>query len=511
MRQKSILLGLCFALIVPSLALANAFPDTTGYEFENSITFLKDNEIVAGHPDGTYKPNDLITRAAFTKIIIESLYYREDIDAVNTQGCFPDVSPDIWYAKYACLAKEEGILQGYPNGEFQGGNDINQAEGLKIMYEAFYEPVEEVEGEWYEKYLYAAEYDGSFYFEPDNAGSHLLTRGEMAYFIAWNLSDYGQEPDQITPEAFYGEEFVTLVEFLWGELTPEDCYEDEYYDPVDKTCYLVEDSDYFQNLENEQDLSGQFSVVEHGQSFGGGEEIQVIYSIEGDEITLTLDQSQEGSDLADKQHHTIIWEKFAELIPVQNRSRFVEFAVFDDSEDSTLAYVVEMDDELETWMMAINLAGLLDESNQFIDELDFEHTLIHEFAHVMTLNADEVNSSISEDACYPEFFTGEGCAKENSFINVFFKKFWTNKMLAVVRDDPDYGGETLYEKNPDHFVTDYAATNPGEDIAESFTYFVMKPKPSDCQMNVQSEKICLFYDYPSLVKLRRDIRMAIEG
>jgi len=38
--------------------------------------------------------------------------------------------------------------------------------------------------------------------------------------------------------------------------------------------------------------------------------------------------------------------------------------------------------------------------------------------------------------------------------------------------------DQFYVDHEDEFVSDYAATNPGEDIAESFATFVLKPAPS---------------------------------
>ncbi|MEZ4643120.1 MAG: hypothetical protein R3E31_10390 [Chloroflexota bacterium] len=63
--------------------------------------------------------------------------------------------------------------------------------------------------------------------------------------------------------------------------------------------------------------------------------------------------------------------------------------------------------------------------------------------------------------------------------------------------------EDFYYDHEDWFVTDYAATNPGEDIAESFTAFILQPKPTEDTL--AAEKILFFYDYPELVALRKDL------
>ena len=61
----------------------------------------------------------------------------------------------------------------------------------------------------------------------------------------------------------------------------------------------------------------------------------------------------------------------------------------------------------------------------------------------------------------------------------------------------------LYEKYKDQFVTDYAPTSPEEDIAESWSYFVLKPKPGSS--TIANRKVLFFYEFPELVALRQQI------
>jgi hypothetical protein len=57
-------------------------------------------------------------------------------------------------------------------------------------------------------------------------------------------------------------------------------------------------------------------------------------------------------------------------------------------------------------------------------------------------------------------------------------------------------------------VTEYAASNPDEDFAESFTVFVLKEKPTKPTVNFihKDQKILFFYDFPELVEMRDFIR-----
>src|SRR5690606_783028 len=101
-------------LLFLSLPLAQAgFSDITEYyQFYDAVNYVEAKGIVSGHPDGSFKPADPIDRAAFTKIIIESQYTSEEIEACNTSA-FPDVALDIWYAPYVCVAQKNQVIAGY--------------------------------------------------------------------------------------------------------------------------------------------------------------------------------------------------------------------------------------------------------------------------------------------------------------------------------------------------------------------------------------------------------------
>jgi hypothetical protein len=148
------------------------------------------------------------------------------------------------------------------------------------------------------------------------------------------------------------------------------------------------------------------------------------------------------------------------------------------------------------------------ENGEFKYEGELEHTLIHEFAHVLTLSDEQLDSSISFEECFPNYFPGEGCSKQESFINQFVKNFWTSEMLDIVADEET--GESIYAQNPNLFVSDYAATNPGEDIAETFTTFVLKPEPScEAKALISEQKVCMLYEYANLKELRLEIRESL--
>lgn len=164
------------------------FTDISKSLYTNAISYLYEKGVVQGYQDGSYKPDEHINRAEFTKIIIEAKYPGQ----ATGENCFPDVQSE-WFAKYVCFAKGEGIISGSPDGMFKPGNSINLAEAYKIILETYIDtPIEDLDSDnWFDKYLFYAKQhhlDQQISLEP----SQLVTRGGMAQIIFLVLGGEGQ-------------------------------------------------------------------------------------------------------------------------------------------------------------------------------------------------------------------------------------------------------------------------------------------------------------------------------
>ena len=68
------------------------------------------------------------------------------------------------------------------------------------------------------------------------------------------------------------------------------------------------------------------------------------------------------------------------------------------------------------------------------------------------------------------------------------------------------GLDEFERKYGDRFVTEYAMTDPAEDMAETFMVFVLQDRPGGT--GIADQKLLFFWDYPELVELRSEIRAA---
>lgn len=250
----------------------------------------------------------------------------------------------------------------------------------------------------------------------------------------------------------------------------------------------------------------------------------VTYTVDGDKLTKPVLLEPVPNELKIEQKDTAIqqaaWDIFTSLIPAQDRQMVVQYNVFTDGYANTLAAVDQNHADPSKWILEIDIADLKDENS-------FLFTLIHEYAHLLTLNTSQVipdqeivndpeNQSLQHEkaAACPTYFAWTGCSNSDSYINAFYTRFWKDitpeweavDALQYNTDDlmPYYSGlHNFYMKHQDQFVDDYSTTHPTEDIAESFAYFVFSPKPNGT--SIRDQKIAFFYEYPELVQLRTDI------
>jgi hypothetical protein len=81
--------------------------DPTSWQAPYANT-AKVNKIIGGYSDGTFHPDNSITRAEACKIIINT-FHTEALDMVSF-SVFDDVPTDVWYAPYALFVKTEGLI-----------------------------------------------------------------------------------------------------------------------------------------------------------------------------------------------------------------------------------------------------------------------------------------------------------------------------------------------------------------------------------------------------------------
>lgn len=323
----------------------------------------------------------------------------------------------------------------------------------------------------------------------------------------------------------------------WDGLDENGCYPGEQYDPVEDVCYI--------ECETEAECAAlEAEIYGDGEVFEPEPEATAVPETEAgsepmldagpNDASLPEPESEEEDTLppfavyavdeqldltlvavvddtaVDPVEYEAIWDVIRDLLPPDVLVAEVrEYRVFTDGPDETLAYVEPLPDDPDHWLIAVDTADV-----QIVDGTlseDVVHTIVHEFAHILTLENDQVPPDPDATAACQTFYTGEGCARPDSYINQFFYAFWDDifdELLEIEAIEEQLAYEdalyAFYEQYAERFVTDYAATNPGEDIAESFAFFVLQEPPTGAAQ--VDEKVRFFYDFPRMVAIREHIR-----
>ncbi|MBP9115027.1 MAG: hypothetical protein KBF89_01615 [Acidimicrobiia bacterium] len=134
---------------------------------------------------------------------------------------------------------------------------------------------------------------------------------------------------------------------------------------------------------------------------------------------------------------------------------------YNDSTSDIDAGVGANETDPNKWDLSVNLA--------FISEkADLIYTMVHEYAHIFSLNPTQVNGRVT-GSC-PDLLISEGCALDQSYINLYYEKFWSS--LNANPDSQNFG--EYYPGREKDFVSEYGATNCIEDFAETFAYYTLR-------------------------------------
>lgn len=327
------------------------------------------------------------------------------------------------------------------------------------------------------------------------------------------------------------EELFSIIEYNIEYYLTEEPYVDETYDeptvdqPSDQADnsepqIVPDDLQYTGDLpaciSNLEDVLYEAENVSRPGEELDSEYILVTYPVSGDSlgepdyaaVLPNVAENQYGDD----SNYRAIWDFIIDIIPADQRTLISNFVVYTDGVGGSLG-AVEQTEDPHLWMLEMD-----SEDSAYFPELST--TLVHEFAHLLTLNDAQVTTDYdvfynpddeyaynSAEASCDTYFLFEGCSNDNSYMTAFYDQFWSSfydEWLEInyIEDENAYEDQldAFYQNYADQFVSSYAVTSPEEDIAESFMYFIFVAVPDG--YSISDQKILFFYDYPELVTLR---------
>jgi|GEM_PF-2067171 len=186
-------------LLCSNLSSAKQFTDI---KEDNTLytasRYLSAKGIINGYDDGTFKPDQNITRAELLKIIFEG---NKTPTTNPTTNCFSDVGYQEWYSKYICTAKNSNIIRGYDDGTFKPDQTVNKAEALKILGEFYkWKTIENKTDAWYSKYINFGEKKGFIKNYDNFLPGEDMSRGEISDILYKFLATEEYKTDTFTDD-----------------------------------------------------------------------------------------------------------------------------------------------------------------------------------------------------------------------------------------------------------------------------------------------------------------------
>lgn len=115
-----------FVTLAPVSAQA-VFSDVQGSWAQSCITELTQRGIISGYPDGSFRPNNPVTRAEYASMVGKAF---PNAARVRSATNFVDVSSRYWAYNAISYASQTGFLSGYPGNVFNPGQNIPRAQVL---------------------------------------------------------------------------------------------------------------------------------------------------------------------------------------------------------------------------------------------------------------------------------------------------------------------------------------------------------------------------------------------
>lgn len=167
------------AASVPAFAYTDVAVDRSCYE---AVMRLGDLGIVSGYEDGSFLPDNTITRAEFARIIVSAMNKETEAKSTGYISSFADVEGGLWSAPYINYVSSQEIVAGYSDGSFQPNKTISFAESLTIILRVLGYKEDSVGYFWPNNYVDAARSLGISEGLGYDAGT-AITRGDAAIMI----------------------------------------------------------------------------------------------------------------------------------------------------------------------------------------------------------------------------------------------------------------------------------------------------------------------------------------
>lgn len=134
--KKVLSLLLVLSLVLGAVAPAMAAPsDVEGTEYEEAVERLSALDVLDGYPDGTFRPNNTITRAEMAAALVKLAGNEYAVEFSRGETSFSDVSASYWAAPYINVGQKMGYIDGHTDGTFRPTEPVTYEQAIKLVVE----------------------------------------------------------------------------------------------------------------------------------------------------------------------------------------------------------------------------------------------------------------------------------------------------------------------------------------------------------------------------------------
>ena len=306
-RVLSLILAISMVMSMFTFAFAGTtLTDVDGTEYESAVEALVELGIVNGYEDGTYRPEQTVSRAEMAKLLVVAAGLEPAAKLAEGATKFSDVNGG-WASGFVNVASEYGYVMGYPDGTFRPDDTVSYAEAATMALRVLgYKSVVEAKGSWPTNYIAKAEdlellEDITYTSYSDGAA-----RGNVAILI-WNMLRTAMwdvvgesEGDGLHYEADRAMLNVKFPDYSYAIVNYDSFAIEEGKDAAEVKVTL--DNAWGLELAGERDGIATYEYVGNDfYTFVNGTEVEVLVN-EEDELLLTMvatgkDRLAEGSKI----------------------------------------------------------------------------------------------------------------------------------------------------------------------------------------------------------------------
>ena len=211
----AVVFSMLCSLILPGFSYAAS--DIEGTKYEDAIAKLVALDTIEGYEDGTFRPENTITRAELATVITFILGLQDAAElAKDNISRFSDVKAGEWHTGYINIAANENVIAGYPDGTFRPSEKVSYSEAVTMLVNALglKQVVDKSGGTWPSNYMSKASQLGITKVLGQVEGSKSAIRGDV-FMMAWETllqNQWGAIGFNDLGEITYGNLGKTLLE-----------------------------------------------------------------------------------------------------------------------------------------------------------------------------------------------------------------------------------------------------------------------------------------------------------